>query len=302
MQASPVVARELEAELERFLAPLIVWLDSLLDKRLVRTFVASIVALVEWRNRAHGLLLSELGAYICAPAHAPAGTKRLSNLLRSPKWEANLLSLYFWRQATQRLAALETAGETPLLIWDTSVLEKPESIASPDLGSVRSALQQSPPLDAHQAGLLSSPHASPLCAGLALARIAAGGAEWREWPAMRRGHALVDDPRPACQRPGREQRDFLQVCALSWRRRVLHVWDRGYAGRAWLDLALAFPVRFVVRWPNRYHLLGVRSGVHPVPAWRVAQGLRAWDSRLLSRCAAPCPTPHRRPGYSGLAS
>ena len=59
MQASPVVARELEAELERFLAPLVVWLDPLLDKRLVRTLVASIGALVEWRNRAHGLLLSE---------------------------------------------------------------------------------------------------------------------------------------------------------------------------------------------------------------------------------------------------
>src|SRR5262245_13994820 len=77
--------RELEAELERFLAPLVVWLDTLLEKRLVRTLVASIVARVEWRTRAHGLLLSELGAYICNPAHAPAGTKRLSILLRSPK-------------------------------------------------------------------------------------------------------------------------------------------------------------------------------------------------------------------------
>ncbi|MGH2515518.1 MAG: hypothetical protein ACRDHP_07665, partial [Ktedonobacterales bacterium] len=114
-QASPAMARELEAELTRFLAPLVAWLDTLLDKRLVHTLVASIVALVEWRNRAHGLLLSELGAYICAPAHAPAGTKRLSNLLRSPKWDANGLSLYLWRQATHRLRALETTGETALL-------------------------------------------------------------------------------------------------------------------------------------------------------------------------------------------
>ena len=58
-QASPAMARELEAELTQFLAPLVAWLDTLLDKRLVRTLVASIVALVEWRNRAHGLLLSE---------------------------------------------------------------------------------------------------------------------------------------------------------------------------------------------------------------------------------------------------
>jgi hypothetical protein len=184
MQASPVVARELEAELERFLAPLVVWLDTLLDKRLVRTLVASIVALVEWRNRAHGLLLSELGAYICDPAHAPAGTKRLSNLLRSPKWEANRLSLYFWRQATQRLATLETAGETPLLIWDASVLEKPESIASPDLGTVRSSKAHR--LTHIKPGFYHPPHSSALCARLALDRIAAGGTERREWPAVRR--------------------------------------------------------------------------------------------------------------------
>src|SRR5690348_910005 len=141
-QASPVVAHALEEDLIQFLAPVVEWLDTLLDKRLVRTLVASIIALVEWRNRAHGLLLSELGAYICDPAHAPAGTKRLSNLLRSPRWDANVLRLYLWRQATQRLRALETAGETALLIWDTSVLEKPESLASPDLGSVRSSKAQ----------------------------------------------------------------------------------------------------------------------------------------------------------------
>ena len=61
-QASPQVARALDEELTQFLAPLVEWLDTLLDKRLVRTLVASIIALLEWRNRAHGLLLSELGA------------------------------------------------------------------------------------------------------------------------------------------------------------------------------------------------------------------------------------------------
>lgn len=279
VQASPVVARTLEAELERFLAPLIMWLDTLLDKRLVRTLVASIVALIEWRNRAHGLLLSELGGYICDPAHAPAGTKRLSNLLRSPRWEANLLSLYLWGQATQRLTALETAGEPALLIWDTSVLEKPESIASPDLGSVRSSKAQR--LTHIKPGFYHPP-ARPLFVpgwrwiGLLLVGLSGASgppcvADMRWWT-TRGPHASDQD---------REQRDFLQVCALSWHRRVLHVWDRGYAGRAWLDLALAFPVRFVVRWPKRYHLLSVRSGVQPVPAWRVVQGLRAWEYRVL---------------------
>ena len=56
------VARALDEELTRFLAPLVEWLDTLLDKRLVRTLVASIVALLEWRNRAHGLLLERVGS------------------------------------------------------------------------------------------------------------------------------------------------------------------------------------------------------------------------------------------------
>lgn len=278
-QASPALAQAFEEELTQFLAPLVAWLDTLLDKRLVRTLVASIIALVEWRNRAHGLLLSELGAYICDPAHAPAGTKRLSNLLRSPKWDANGLSLYLWRQATQRLAAMETLSETALLIWDTSVLEKPESLASPDLGSVRSS-------KAHRLTRLKPGFYHPptrplfvpgwrwiglLVVGLTSASGPPTVAHMRWW--------TTRGPHASDQR--REESEILQVCAQTWRRRVLHVWDRGYAGRAWLDLALAFPLRFVVRWPNRYHLLSDRSGVNPVPAWRVAQGLRAWEYRLL---------------------
>lgn len=93
-QASPAVALALEHELAQFLAPFLTWLDTQLDKRLVRTVLTSIVAFVEWRNRAHGLLLSELGGYMLDPAHAPAGTKRLPNLLRSPKWEASASTRY----------------------------------------------------------------------------------------------------------------------------------------------------------------------------------------------------------------
>ena len=92
MQASPQVTRALEADLSQFLVPLVEWLDTLLDKRLVRTLVASIMALLEWRNRAHGLLLSELGGLhlrsgACSSGHE-AALQPATNLLRSPKWEA----------------------------------------------------------------------------------------------------------------------------------------------------------------------------------------------------------------------
>jgi hypothetical protein len=64
-------------------------------------------------QRAHGLLLSELGAYLLTPEQAPAGTKRLSNLLRSPRWTAHLIADWLWQQADARLRALCATGDDP---------------------------------------------------------------------------------------------------------------------------------------------------------------------------------------------
>ena len=80
-----------------------------------------------------------MGAHILSPAQAPAGTKRLSNLLRSPKWSHTLLEKFLWRRAGQELTRLEGAGQAALAIWDESVLEKPESIALEGLCPVRSS-------------------------------------------------------------------------------------------------------------------------------------------------------------------
>ena len=132
VQASPTVAQDLRAQLLRFLWPLLTELDALVDRRLVRTLWQSVDALIRWRNRAHGLLLSELGGYLLSPDQAPAGTKRLSNLLRSPKWTAKVIEQFVWGLAEQRLSALAQADEDALVVWDESVLEKPESSAAPD--------------------------------------------------------------------------------------------------------------------------------------------------------------------------
>jgi hypothetical protein len=71
-----------------------VQLDGVLDKRLVRTFLATIEVMITFRDRANGLLLSELGGYLETPDKAPAGTKRLSNLLHSSKWAAWLIARF----------------------------------------------------------------------------------------------------------------------------------------------------------------------------------------------------------------
>src|SRR5690348_6675856 len=80
-----------------------------------------------------------MGGYLLSPAQAPAGTKRLSNLLRSPKWQAPLIARFLWQHADTRLAALETEGQPAYVAWDESVLEKPESRVAEGLCPVRSS-------------------------------------------------------------------------------------------------------------------------------------------------------------------
>ena len=108
-QASPAVSWQLAQQLAAFVAPLLLELDALIDKRLVRTLLATLSVIVQFRNRPNGLLLSELGAYLLSAQQAPAGTKRLSNLLRCSKWEYSVIERFLWGKARQRVAALQPA-------------------------------------------------------------------------------------------------------------------------------------------------------------------------------------------------
>ncbi len=77
-------SQEIAQDLEFFLFPLLSELDTLLDKRLVRTLVQCCVAIIRFRNTKQGLLLSEFGSYMDGyrglSRSATAGTKRISNL------------------------------------------------------------------------------------------------------------------------------------------------------------------------------------------------------------------------------
>jgi hypothetical protein len=61
------MAQGLAEQLAVFLFPLLVRLDRLLDKRLVRTFLQTIQVILAYRDRIGGLLLSELGGYRLEP-------------------------------------------------------------------------------------------------------------------------------------------------------------------------------------------------------------------------------------------
>ncbi|WP_240543579.1 hypothetical protein [Spirosoma foliorum] len=103
------------------------------------TFATLFTSILLLRNSKTGLLLSELGSYITGYAHALAGTKRLSNLLRCKNWDASLIDAFFFQQTQERIAQLREVNKRPLLLWDDSRLEKPESWFVEGLCSVESS-------------------------------------------------------------------------------------------------------------------------------------------------------------------
>lgn len=275
VQAPPVLATQLHQHLTTFLTPLLQQLDAQLDVRLVRTFRATIVAMLVLRHRAYGLLLSELGGYLLHPQHAPAGTKRLSNLLRSPRWSAAVIRRFLWQQAHVRVTDLAQHGEDVLLVWDESVLEKAESHAGEGLCAVRSS--KAARLKRIKPGFFNPPGGRP---------IQVPGLHWLGVLVL--GHAgpptvaamqwwTTRGPRSSNRR--QEEQRMLQHCVETWGRQVRHVWDRGFAGGPWLTQILDANVRCVLRWPKRYKLLD--AWAEERKAWEIARGKRSWDYRWL---------------------
>ena len=73
------------------------------------------------------LTMSGLGSAITEPAHAQAGMQRLQRALHHHGWQAEVIEEVLWKQAEQRRQELESRGELPLCIWDSSVLEKEDA-------------------------------------------------------------------------------------------------------------------------------------------------------------------------------
>ena len=259
---------------QSFIGPLEQWLDQQIDRRLVRTFFLALVAIVRLRHSRSGLLLSELGAHILSPAQAPAGTKRLSNLLRSPKWSHTLLEEFLRHRAEQSLSHLEQRDELALSIWDESVLEKPESIALEGLCPVRSS--KAARLKRIKPGYYHPPGGPPVFVpGLQWLTVMLAGmqgppalAAMRWWTS--RG--------PLASHRREQTSSLLFQCAQWWQRRVVHVFDRGFAGLPWLSELGRQQLRFILRWPTRYHLADDRG---ERPAWHITRGKRSQDHREI---------------------
>jgi hypothetical protein len=306
------LATELGQRCWQFLLPLLVQLDAVLDVRPVRTLAATVVALVRHRNRPLALLLSELGAFLAGPTHAPAGTKRLATLIHHRRWTATRIDDWLLAQGHAQVA--QEAAQVPegraLCILDGSVLEKPESMVAEGLAPVRSSKvrrwrRPRPKLGTgYWRGTPGGPSVVPgwqwvgvlvsSWTTLAARRpLTLGAWHWYTKPlpapegpvsgAAEEGPvsgAASPDGIPR-QREREAQAQVLQRVTAAWGTdRLLHVWDRGLSGAGWLGECLDQGWHFVVRWKKGNHLrpADAPSVGDPaaLPAHRERDGRAAW--------------------------
>lgn len=298
--STSALAHTYRERLEGFLAPFLTRLDEQLDSRLVRTLGATVEVLLRNRYRGTGLLLSELGAFLASPEKAPAGTKRLSNLLRSPRWSAELIADYLWECAEHKLRDWICRQREPLALWDQSVWEKPESIALEGLGSVVSAKAKR--LKRIRKGYYNPPGGPP---------VIVPGLNWLGLLLIGTGEApVLAAMRWWTNRGDRQEQmrdvevSLLEKCAAAWGKAVLHVFDRGYAGGPWLEALARTDTRFIIRWKKDYHLHDALG--NSAAAWKLVRGKKTKQSRMVadarnggSSRRGVLSVPVRHPSYPG---
>lgn len=268
-------SKELESQLVRLLWPVLQELKQRMDRRLVKTFLGLVLAIVMHRHRNNGLLLSELGSYLLGGEQCQAGTKRISNLVHSERWEARVIEDFLWQRGRQRVEELWEQGERPLVIWDESVLEKPESLQAEGLCAVRSS--KAVRLKRIKPGFFNPPGGRPIFVpGFHWLKILVVGRTGT--PTLVHMRWWTTRGEQKSQKRTEESAVLSQIDAM-WGKEVLHVWDRGFAGNPWLTQAFLQGARFVLRWPKNYHLLDENEQLRK--PGEISKGKRSWNHRLL---------------------
>jgi Transposase DDE domain len=284
-------SRELENRCWEFLKPFLEEVHKKIDRRLVKTLLDLVLVILMQRHRNNGLLLSELGEHLLGGERGPAGVKRIASLLHSVKWHSRWILNYLWRRANEKIRELVELKEEVYAIWDESVLEKPESLQAEGLCAVRST--KAARLKRIKPGYFNPPSGRPifvpgfnwlqvLVTGLQGAPVLAHLGWWTT-----RGEKA--------SKKRQEEGKILNKVAKLWGRKVIHIWDRGFAGGPWTTLALDYHLRFILRWNKSYHLIGPDGRKHEV--WKISRGKRSWEYRMLWDARRRC---HRKTGVIAL--
>jgi len=280
-------SRELETRCWMFLRPFLEELHKYVDRRLVKTLLDLVLVILMHRHRNNGLLLSELGDQLLGGECGPAGVKRIASLLHSAKWKSDLILKYLWEGANEKVKELVSSQAAVYVIWDESVLEKHESLKAEGLCAVRSS--KASRLKRIKPGYFNPPTERPIFVpGFNWLQILVTGLQGA--PVLAHLCWWTTRGEKASQKRMEEGKILRKVAKL-WGRKVLHVWDRGFAGAPWTTLALDQHLRFILRWNSKYHLIGPDGRKHE--AWKVVRGKRSWNYRMVWDARRRC---HRKTG------
>lgn len=283
--------RALENRCWEFLKPVLEELHKRVDRRLVKTMLDLVLVILMHRHRNNGLLMSELGDHLLGGERGPAGVKRIASLIHSLKWESALILNSLWKWGNEKVQELARQKEAAYVIWDESILEKAESLQAEGLCAVRST--KAARLKRIKPGYFNPPSGRPifvpgfnwlqvLVTGMQGAPVLAHLCWWTT-----RGEQA--------SKKREEEGKILNKVAKLWGRKVIHIWDRGFAGSPWTTLALNRHLRFILRWNKSYHLIGPDGRKQEV--WKISRGKRSWDYRMLWDARRRC---YRKTGVIAL--
>lgn len=281
-QGSSVASEQLTHQIYLFTQSLLRQLAQQVDRRLVQTFLDLMMVVVMHRHRNHGLLLSELGGYLLGMERAPAGTKRISNLLHSPSWKAELLEQWLWERGDDKVAACLHPQDDTYVIWDESEIEKSESLQPERLCAVRSVKARR--LKRIKKGYFNPPGGRPIFVpGFHWFQVVVTG--FKGPPCLAHFHWWTSRGEAASKMRD-EEGIVLRQLARRWGSLVIHVWDRGFAGVPWLVQACAARVRFIVRWKKGNYLIDETGQRHK--ASDISRRKRSVDHRMIYDCKRRC--------------
>lgn len=269
------LAYQFTSRLNDYLQDFLEELDTHLDKRLVRTFFDLVCCIIRFRDRHNGLVLSELGAYLLGPPQAAAGTKRISNLFRSKKWSHKLINTYLLNRSKKRISQLIDQGIRPLLLWDESVVEKPESWFSEGLCAVRSSKGKrlkriKPGYYSPPSGTIHVPGFHWMGVVLSGLHVEASILAMRWWSTRGKARMHYSTLRD----------NLIFTLAKALPKEVCHVLDRGFAGRPWLRKMFEYEQNFILRWPKGFHLTDLK-GIEK-KAWKFSVGRKSMDTTMIA--------------------
>lgn len=249
-------------------------LSKKIDERFVRTFYNLFIAILMFRNRPMGLLLSELGGFITGFSAAPAGTKRISRLLGCDKWTHQSIDEFFFKKGKQRIEKLTTSSKRPLLLWDDSRIEKPESSILGGLCSVFSSKGQR--LTRVRPGFFDPPSKRIYTTGYkwtgvmlsALGEVpSVFNMTWWTTRGIHKEHGTNIVYRML-------RKIHQQIGKIG-----LHVFDRGYANANMLEWLIQFKQDFLIRWKSNHQFLNKQGQLKKI--YNIARSYKGVSSKQV---------------------